>query len=274
MSEELSFPGLDFSRSGQYTLFVHLCTDAFFFSIYNPLRSNHFHFLRQETDETLSLTANVKQVFERHGFLHHPFKRVNVVLETNRYTFIPFELFQEEQAQGLFTYSQSEQENEKVLHTLLPKCNIAALFGMDRFTYAWLTDFYPEAHFYGQMAPLAEYFCSQSRMTEVPELHVVIQEETINVLGFNRGRVVLANTFSYLSAEDLVYYLLAVWQQLELQPATHQLFVYGNSTHRAEAVEKLKRFIRHVETPELPRSIFGPKSENQSFTLQTLYLCE
>lgn len=274
MNEETGLSGLDFSKSEHYTLSVHLCTDHFFFSVYNPLRNRHFNFMRCETDETLSLTANVKRIFESQEFLNHRFKRVNIVLETERYAFIPFELFEEELSEELLSYGLTPQDNEKTLHTILPKCNIAALFGMDRFTYSWLTEQYPNAYFYCQMAPLAEYFCSKNRMMDAPELYAVIQEETVNILGFSRGGVILANTFKYLSAEDLTYYLLSVWQQLELQPHRHKLFLYGNSSHGEESKKLLRRFIRHLECPKLPEGVFGPASPHQSFTLQALYLCE
>lgn len=274
MNEDISLSGLDFTKSERYTLSVHLCTDSFFFSVYNPLRNNHFSFMRQETDETISLTANIKRIFERHELLNHTFKRVNIVLETERYAFIPFELFEDEQSEELFSYSLTHQDNEKILHTILPKCNIAALFGMDRFTYSWLTDQFPKAYFYCQMAPLAEYFCSKNRMMDAPELYAVVQEETVNIFGFNRGGVILANTFNYLSAEDLTYYLLSVWQQLELQPYAHKLFLYGDSPSLEESRKILRKFIRHVESPKLPENIFGPAKTSQSFTLQALYLCE
>ncbi len=274
MNKEANLTGINFTQSEQCTLSVHLCMDAFFFSVYNPLRSSHFSFMRCETDETLSLTANVKQIFESHEFLNRPFKRVNIVLETDRYTLIPFELFEDDQAEELFAYSHTSQDNEKILHRILPKCNVAILFGMDRFTYSWLTDRYPKALFCCQIAPLAEYFCSKNRVTDTSELYTVIQENTVNVLGFNRGGVILTNTFHYLSAEDLTYYLLSVWQQLELQPHSHPLFLHGESSHRKAAEQILQKFLRHVESPELPATIFGAKQPEQSFTLQALYLCE
>lgn len=274
MSEDRILSELDFSQPKQYTLSVHLCTDAFFFSIYDPSGNKRFTCLRYETDETISLTANVKQIFESHEFLNYPFKRVNIVLETSRYTLIPFELFEDEQAEKLFAYSQTEQDNEKVLHTILPKCNIALLFGMDRFTYSRLTDRYPEAYFYCQMAPLAEYFCSQSRVTDAPELYAVLHETGVNVFAFNRGGLILANTFKYLSGEDLTYYILSIWQKLELQPKNHRLFLCGEATYTGNARQKIAKFIRHIESLKLPESIFGAPHENQSFTLQALHLCE
>ncbi len=274
MNEDNSLSGLDLTKSEHYTLSVHLCMDGFYFSVYNPLRGNHFSFMRAQTDETLSLTANVKRVFEQHDFLNQPFKRVNIIVETDRYACIPFEMFEEEQSEELFSYTHTPLENEKIRHSILPKCNITALFGMDRFAYSWLTDLYPRAHFYCQIAPLAEYFCSKNRMKEAPELFTVLHEETFHVLGLNRGNLILANTFHYLSAEDLTYYLLSVWQQLELQPSLHKLFIYGESSHKEEAVKRLLKFIRHIENPSLPEGVFGSTQTNQTFTLQALYLCE
>ena len=81
----------DFNKSEQYTLSIRLSTDGFSFSVFNPLGDGEFSYYDREVDESLSLTANLKQTFRELEWLKRPFRRVNVLMADKRFTFIPLE---------------------------------------------------------------------------------------------------------------------------------------------------------------------------------------
>ena len=58
---------IDFTKSKQYTLSIRLSTDGFSFSIYNPINDNSQSLFEKEVDTSLSLTANLKNVFREKG---------------------------------------------------------------------------------------------------------------------------------------------------------------------------------------------------------------
>ena len=55
---------IDFTKSKQYTLSIRLSTDGFSFSIYNPIHDDSLSIIEKEIDTSLSLTANLKAVFQ------------------------------------------------------------------------------------------------------------------------------------------------------------------------------------------------------------------
>ena len=61
----------DFNKSEQYTLSIRLSTDGFSFSVFNPLGDGEFSYYDREVDESLSLTANLKQTFRELEWLKH-----------------------------------------------------------------------------------------------------------------------------------------------------------------------------------------------------------
>ena len=90
---------IDFTKSQQYTLSIRLSTDGFSFSIYNPIHDNSLSTIEKETDTSLSLTANLKATFRESDFLNHSYRRVNIMMADKRFTIVPLELFEEEQAE-------------------------------------------------------------------------------------------------------------------------------------------------------------------------------
>ena len=141
---------LDFSKSKQYTLSIRLSTDGFSFSVLNPLEENGYAIYEYSLNEGSSLTANLKQVFKEKEWLNLPYRRINILIANNRFTFIPLEYFEDEQAETIFYHNFSTQENEIIRYNILHRNDTVVVFGMDKSVYTFLCDQYPEAHFYSQ----------------------------------------------------------------------------------------------------------------------------
>ncbi len=67
----------------------------FLYSILSATAELSFH--EREVDNSLSLTANLKQTFREVEWLNFAFRRVNVLMADKRFTFIPLEFFEDEQ---------------------------------------------------------------------------------------------------------------------------------------------------------------------------------
>ena len=206
---------IDFTKSKQYTLSIRLSTDGFSFSIYNPIHDDSFSVIEKEIDTSLSLTANLKAVFHESDFLGHSYKRVNIMLASKRFTIVPLDLFEEEQADLLFYHNHQKRENETVIYNILKKNNVVIVFGIDRSAYSFLTEQYPEVRFYSQSTPLIEYFSVKSRLGNSKKMYVSVREEGIDIYCFERGHHLLANYFECFHTEDRINYLLYAWKQLE-----------------------------------------------------------
>ena len=201
---------IDFTKSKQYTLSIRLSTDGFSFSIYNPIHDDSFSVIEKEIDTSLSLTANLKAVFHELDFLGHSYKRVNIMLASKRFTIVPLDLFEEEQADLLFYHNHQKRENETVIYNILKKNNVVVIFGIDKSTYAFLNEQYPEARFYSQSTPLIEYFSIKSRLGNSKKMYASVRKDAIDIYCFERGQLLLANSFECMQTEDRIYYLLSV----------------------------------------------------------------
>ena len=187
---------IDFSKSEQYTLSIRLSTDGFSFSIYNPIHESSLSFFEKETNASLSLTANLKQFFRETEFLTLPYRRVNILMADKRFTHVPTDFFEEEQAGILFYHNHSPKENEIVLHNVLSRSNVTVIFGMDRSAYLFLKEQYPEARFYSQASPLNEYFSTKSRLGNSKKMYVSLRKNAMDLFCYERGHLLLANSLN------------------------------------------------------------------------------
>ena len=96
---------IDFTKSEQYTLSIRLSADGFSFSIYNPLTDNDFCFVPHPVNTGYSMTANLKDMLTKTEALKYPYKRVNILYDSPRFTPVPLELFEDEQMDTIFYHN-------------------------------------------------------------------------------------------------------------------------------------------------------------------------
>lgn len=254
----------DFNKSEQYTLSIRLSTDGFSFSVLNPLDDGEFSFHNRKVDESLSLTANLKQTFRELEWLSRPFRRVNVIMADKRFTFVPLEFFEDEQAEIIFYHNHPKRENETVRYNILPKNNIVVLFGMDKSACSFLSEQYPDAKFYSQASPFVEFFSAKSRLGNSRKMYAHLRKEAVDIYGYERGRLLLANSFDCKATTDRIYYLLYIWKQLGFEQERDELHLTGDLSDKELLLPELRKFIRQV-------FILNPAT---NLDLQAITLCE
>lgn len=236
----------DFSKSEQYTLSIRLSTDGFSFSVFNPMGDGELSFFDREVDEGLSLTANLKQTFREVEWLNRPYRRVNILMADKRFAFIPLEFFEDEQAEIVFYHNHPKRENELVQYNILHKNNIVVLFGMDKSACTFLREQYPDAKFYSQASSFIEFFSMKSRLGNCRKMYVHLRKDAIDVYGYERGRLLLANSFACKETADRIYYLLYIWKQLGFEQERDELHLTGALHDKEQLLPELRKFIRQV----------------------------
>lgn len=236
----------DFNKSEQYTLSIRLSTDGFSFSVFNPLSDGEASFYDRKIDESLSLTANLKQTFREVEWLSRPYRRVNVLMADKRFTFIPLEFFEDEQTETVFYHNHPKRENELIQYNILHKNNIVVLFGMDKSAFTFLCEQYPNVKFYSQSSSFIEFFSVRSRLGNNRKMYAHLRKEAIDVYSYERGRLLLANSFKCNTTSDRIYYLLYIWKRLAFEQERDELHLTGALSDKEQLLPELRKFIRQV----------------------------
>ena len=257
---------IDFSKSEQYTLSIRLSADGFSFSIHRPQEDAEPFFMTYPVNASYSMTANVKEMLAATEALKHPYKKVNILIDTQRFTPVPFDLFEDEQTEALFHHNFSKGNNEVVLCNILGKSNVALLFGMDKHTHQLLGEHFPNARFFACASPLTEHFTLKSREGNCRKVYAHFRKNVMEIFAFDRNRLLLLNSFGCRHLADKVYYLLYVWQQLGFSQENDQLWLAGTMEEKEELLTELRKFLRQVSVMQSPY--------NLPFDMQTLMICE
>ena len=257
---------IDFTKSEQHTLSIRLSADGFSFSVHHPQNEGEPFCATYPVDVSYSMTANLKKMIQATEELKHVYAQTNVLIDTQRVTPVPFDIFEDEQTEALFHHNFQPRDNETILCNILGKSNIALLFGMDRHAHQLLCEQFPQARIFANVSPLIEFFVQKARESNCRRLYAHIQPHGMNVFAFDKGKLLLTNTFHCKQTADQVYYLLYVWQQLGFSQEKDQLYLTGKMENQEELLTELNKFLRQV--------MLLPTENHLPFDLQTLMTCE
>ena len=255
---------IDFSKSEQYTLSIRLSADGFSFSVFNPLGEGELSFFDRKVEESLSLTANLKQTFREIEWLKHPYRRVNILMADKRFTLVPLEFFEDEQTETLFYHNHPKRENEIVQYNILRKNNAVVLFSMDKSARSFLCEQYPDVRFYSQASSFIEHFSSKSRLGNSRKMYVHLRKDAADLYCYDRNHLLLANSFECKRTSDRIYYLLYAWKQLDFNQERDELHLTGILADKEILIKELRKYI-------LQTFIMSPET---NIDIQALLTCE
>lgn len=236
----------DFTKSEQYTLSIRLSTDGFSFSIFDPTHEGELPVERWKTDPSVSLTANLKRFLQEYQELKNPFKAVNIIIDTDRYLFIPLELFEDDDIETLFYHSHPQRDNEIINYHIFNSANLVVAFAADKSAQNTLKEIFSNARFVAGVVPAFEHFNGRSRLGNTEKLYVSLHKKRLDIFAFDRGKLLMANSFKASETEDMLYYILFAWKTLGLDQTRDELHLTGENKRREQLTRQLKGFIKQV----------------------------
>ena len=238
------------SKSEQSILSIRLSTYGFSFCIHSPIENPPAVFTNVEVNPSKSLAANLKSFFSEQTPLSHQSLQVNVIIADKRFTLLPTDLFDENQIETTFYYNHSKRKNEVVLFNKATNATPITLFGIDKSVYQLIKAYHPEANFYSLSFLLNE--CSAQKVrkenSNSNKMFVYFGHNTMALLCYEQTNLQLINWYEVRKSEDIIYYLLGTWKQLDFNQENDELHLGGNLSKKESLMEELKKYILNVFT--------------------------
>jgi hypothetical protein len=254
MPQQITIEAVDWKKSERCTLSIRLGMEAYSFFIFNPV-DDTVAIVEKGVNSSLSVTANLKKVFQEVDFIDNRYKRINVISTGNRFLFVPLELFEDEQIQTLFYHSHLPKENEEIQYNILKRNNLVVLFGMDRSAVQFLTNWQPEVKFFAQITLFLNHYLLKSRLGDSRKLFAYLHKNRTDIYCFEQGKLLLANSFECKETEDIVYYLLYVWKQLDYDQQQDELYLSGDHHEKERLLTELGGYVRQISVMDISANI-------------------
>jgi hypothetical protein len=85
-----------------------------------------------------------------------------------------------------------------------------------------------------------------SKNNDGPQMFVHCQQDNFQLIAVKNQKLLLFNSFEFKTKEDFIYYLLFTAEQLQLNPESFQLKLFGNITKESEIYQIAYKYVRNV----------------------------
>lgn len=238
----------------------------------------------REVYSTHDLIEQLDLLFDDHVLLKAGFwKSITIASKDTQFTLVPESLFEKEYVKEYLSLTTPSKEDtiQDYLYFKHQQTDAINIFSIDRALKVWFESRYPArpVKFIHHTASMIEGLMIQHNQEELPASVYIQVEQYFLTIVVKRGKqLVFCNSFSFNSSEDFVYFVLFVFDQLQLNPETVPVKIWGEITPDSETFSKLYRYIRFINFGDKPESLrfsyqFDEIYDHRYFDLFSMHLC-
>ncbi len=255
-------------RTEELSLFIQASKSTLYFAYFHSGNKQFVGLEEREFSNQYNwhqLSEELLRISKEEG-LDAKFKSVSFALIDPLYTLVPSALYEAAKIDSYLelNHSMGEQSGLSCYGYEVTALSTYIVYALPDILKHSLEGIFPKIDFTHHTAPLLEAFALNSKKGNELELHV--SRDSFDIIYSKDGKLQLLNTFAYHTAEDFIYYLLYVMEQLEVDRNHIELRISGEIEERSALFETLYKYIRH------PQLIYRNDAVNYSQSLNQIPL--
>lgn len=245
-SLELFDETLDINSTENYEMAVQAGPDGLSFCLLDTLR-NKFVLIRSfEPDENKYFNAgNITDFINKDDFLTKKYRKTRLVMPSQKFTLVPSPLFDIERKDEYFNFNLKRDDNNVILSDQVGDPDVFIVFSIQATFREALNSFYPGIRPNVHMVPLFDNISRSRRSLEGNYIHVHVERDYFNLVIFSGNELKFCNTYSYRNISDILYYVLNVFNRMELKQQ-ETIFFSGFTDKFDELISAFSVYIRSV----------------------------
>ena len=278
-------PKFSIEELSSYSLNILVSDSDCSVAVIDVRKSRCLYAEKSEFEKTYSSKQQItilEQFYEDHHFLKAGFwKSINISLKNDKFSLVPLSLFDDSIADEYLALNcEIDRKNETIYnyqHKNVGACNV---FSLDNDLQEWFKITYPtrDINFIHQTSAFIEGI-TKIFTDRKKSLAVLCDHNSINIALIENKQLIYCNVFSYNTAEDLLYYVMYVMNELELNPDKVPVTIWGDFDQTSIYFAKLFKYIRELHLGHRPETlsfgyVFDELFEHSLFDLLNMHLCE
>jgi hypothetical protein len=223
---------------------------------------------------------HVKDIIASDELLNQKFKSVEILYSSLNFTLVPQAFFQNSFSEKIFSFNHEIEKGFSIERTLFQKAETWCLFDIPDNLREFLLLKFPKATLKSNLYPLIERGLKENKNTlERTIVHINFFRSYFELVVISGSKLLLCNQFEYSGEEDVLYYVLNVFDRLKLSPENTELLLHGAIEPTNPLYQILKKYLKRVGFAK-PNTLFNysytfADVPDHSFTtLLDLYKCE
>ncbi len=174
------------------------------------------------------------------------FKTIRLVFSNSLFTIIPNELYNEDRASDYMEFNSFLLPNDPIESKLINTLDIQFLFSYNESIELLIKNNFSKHNVklshsgYSLINQLKEY-------NSYANLFIWINTSNIEIVHFKNNKLIFYNYFETETKEDVLYYILFISQQLDIDLNKEKIHLLGNIENKSDVIKMMKKYIRYLK---------------------------
>lgn len=268
----------DVDKLAQYELTVEVSEKDFFLFVLDTETSKAVfleHYVFQETMTDDEVKSQLSLLYDDHHFLKAGFwKEIKFVIKNSKFAFVPNALYEEENRKAFLDLNVDLKEDDYIFTSSLDKVGAKCVYALNSGLYNWITSLYPskDIHFEHGCTSFIKGIYNSCEIGGEEEFYIYTDSSTLTLVVLKEGKLHYCNLFSYANTEDLVYYIMLILHEFNLNPEVVPVTLLGEIDQTDIHFAKLRKYIRVLNFGKRPTNmkygfVFDECFDHQFFAL-------
>ncbi|MGM0497232.1 MAG: DUF3822 family protein [Bacteroidota bacterium] len=270
----------DINRTNTYERSIQVSLNGFSLSILDLVRNKFIllkHYDLKHKSSFEEKADEIQSAIEKDEHLKAKYKKTKTLVVSPKSVLIPNELFDQNFAKKYFEFNHKLEELEEIHFNQNDSIQAVNLFTIPNPISNVLFDAFGKTPLYHQFNPFNAHhlrFHNENRIAAV-----YLYEDFIDFGVFGNQRLKFYNNFLIQSKEDILYFILYTFKQLELSRVETELYISGNLRLYPGLDSLLSQYIKRIHFQKPPKDFtysytFKKEQMNHFTNLFQLQLCE
>jgi hypothetical protein len=274
---------LSIEASKYCRLSIQLSQDGFSFCVFDINRNKYCGIEVYEfnnVSSVIALNAILRDLVQTNDWLQAEFEKTEIIFETSKSTLVPVALFDHNHVADYLKLNHPPDLGEVIGNDHLRQLDAENVFSLPDTLLATLREHFPGTGIHHFSSSLIESLLIRYKnLDSNPIVFTNVRKSWLDIMVISKGKLQFFNSFRYKEKEDFVYFLIFVFEQLNLNPENTELKLMGEIPKVSPLFDLTFRYIRNVGFVErsngsLYSYIFDEIPHHYYFNLLNLQHCE
>lgn len=193
-----------------------------------------------------SLVNDLELLLDHDAIAGNDFKEVKIVHDNELSTLVPRALFNESNLSDYLKYSVKMLETDYISFDELRSHDMFNVYIPFTNINNYIFDKFGSFEYKHSSTVLVETLLNQYQPGDFNTIYVHVGNASFEVVVMNNSKLVLYNRFPFQTPEDFIYYLLFIFEQLNLNREVDRLYLLGNISKDDRIYEWAYTYIRNI----------------------------
>ncbi len=257
----------DEKKTASYQLLLQMGVNDIQVAIHDKQQNKYIaleKYVVSNTDNFEALTDLFDILSKESKLIDHVFQSVICLIVSNLSTLVPSVLFEEDKKEIYLNFNASLTEDEVIMTDEINSLDAKNIFALPASLKTKLNHKYSNVKYHHASSALIDTLTANNKNQTGKKIYIHIESTHFEILLIEGKNLIFYNSFNYHSTEDFIYYVLFVFEQLQLNPEKTETILLGEVEKSSALYTLTNKYIRNIKFAE--RTV----DSDYSYQLQTL----